>query len=73
MRPVAAWPCPAATGAADLLGALRCGPMRTPCVFDGPINGQCFRRMWSSSCHCYEDLVKLGSKAAKAQIAKIKH
>ncbi len=25
------------------LGALRCGPLMAPCVFDGPINGQCFR------------------------------
>ena len=25
------------------LGALRCGQLTAPCVFDGPINGECFR------------------------------
>lgn len=25
------------------LGALRCDRLTAPCVFDGPINGQCFR------------------------------
>lgn len=25
------------------LGALRCDRLAAPCVFDGPINGQCFR------------------------------
>ena len=25
------------------LGALRCNQLTAPCVFDGPINGQCFR------------------------------
>jgi len=25
------------------LGALRCDGFAAPCVFDGPINGQCFR------------------------------
>ena len=25
------------------LGALRCDGLTAPCVFDGPINGQCFR------------------------------
>jgi transposase len=25
------------------LGALRCDQLTAPCVFDGPINGQCFR------------------------------
>jgi len=25
------------------LGALRCDGLAAPCVFDGPINGQCFR------------------------------
>ncbi len=25
------------------LGALRCDHLTAPCVFDGPINGECFR------------------------------
>ena len=25
------------------LGALRCDRLTAPCVFDGPINGECFR------------------------------
>ena len=25
------------------LGALRCDQLTAPCVFDGPINGECFR------------------------------
>ena len=25
------------------LGALRCNQLTAPCVFDGPINGECFR------------------------------
>ncbi|MET4232305.1 hypothetical protein ACVWXN_006017 [Bradyrhizobium sp. i1.4.4] len=25
------------------LGALRCDSLIAPCVFDGPINGECFR------------------------------
>ena len=25
------------------LGALRCGQLAAPCLFDGPINGECFR------------------------------
>jgi putative transposase len=25
------------------LGALRCAELTAPCVFDGPINGECFR------------------------------
>ena len=25
------------------LGALRCDQFTAPCVFDGPINGECFR------------------------------
>src|SRR4029453_6017779 len=27
------------------LGALRCDRLAAPCVFDGPINGQCFRAL----------------------------
>ncbi len=25
------------------LAALRCGGLTAPCVFDGPVNGECFR------------------------------
>ena len=35
----AAWPL----AHHDVLGALRCDRLTAPCVFDGPINGECFR------------------------------
>ncbi|MET4689251.1 IS630 family transposase [Sinorhizobium fredii] len=35
--------CPAWSRTLTFLGALRCDQLAAPCVFDGPINGQCFR------------------------------
>src|ERR1700730_9154913 len=31
------------SGTLTFLGALRCNQLTAPCVFDGPINGECFR------------------------------
>jgi hypothetical protein len=32
------------------LGALRCDRLTAPCVFDGPINGECFRLRYGAGC-----------------------
>lgn len=52
------------------LGALRCDGLAAPCVFDGPINGQCFRA-------CVEQQLlppySPGLNPIEQAFAKIKH
>ena len=42
-RPGAGFRPARSLGTLTFLGALRCDQLTAPCVFDGPINGECFR------------------------------